>query len=82
MAWKITFTSLGDLPGMLLFLLPTCVMGATPMLNDEGSAQTHQRLHCSHTWRMDVDEDSDKKNRPLALLDISALALHRLRSHC
>ena len=32
--WKIAFTTLGDLPGMLLFLLRTCVccvMGATPM---------------------------------------------------
>ena len=24
MVWKITFTTLGDLPGMLLFLLCTC----------------------------------------------------------
>ena len=25
MVWKITFTTLGDLPGMLLFLLRGCV---------------------------------------------------------
>ena len=31
MEWKITFTTLGDLPWMLLFLLRTCVIGVTPM---------------------------------------------------
>ena len=34
--WKISFTTLGDLPWMLLFLLRMCVgcvMGATPMLS-------------------------------------------------
>ena len=32
MVWKVTFTTLGDHPSMLLFLLRMHVMGATPML--------------------------------------------------
>ena len=37
MLWKFTFTTLGDLPRMLLFFIMqvrNCVMGATPMLNN------------------------------------------------
>ena len=35
MVWEITFTTLGELPWVLLFSLRTCVycvMGATPMV--------------------------------------------------
>ena len=30
--WKFTFTTLGDLPSMSLFVLCTCIMGAMPIL--------------------------------------------------
>ena len=36
MVWKITFTTLGDLPSMLLFFIThvrKCVMGAMPMVS-------------------------------------------------
>ena len=33
MDWEITFTTLGELPRLLLFLVPMCMLGATPMLS-------------------------------------------------
>ena len=46
MEWEITFTTLGELPSVLLFLLHMyvyCIMGAKPMFKSVcRSAQSHQ----------------------------------------
>ena len=62
--WKITFTTLGYLPWMLLFLLRTCVgciMGATPMF------LKRSQIRISKLWSISVPEDCFdliKKCRP------------------
>ena len=55
--WKITFITLSDLLWMLIFLLRTCIMGATPM-----STYMYQyffKLHLDGAWESHLTGDKN-----------------------